>query len=115
MALHARLRPRPEEDVAAGLEAGGGIYHPAGTTRIGPTAETGVVDNRLNVHGVHGLRALATSVFPTVGGSSPSLCLIQMALRMADDIAVESRLAPVQLGLNLNNSKSIQSNHANLS
>ncbi len=89
----ARLVPRSKADVAASLQSGGGIYHPAGTTRIGPTAETGVVDGKLNVHGVPGLRALATSVFPAVGGSSPSLGLVQLALRMAQEIAADIRPA----------------------
>lgn len=83
---YARLVPRPAAEVVAALSLSGGIYHPAGTTRIGATAETGVVDRELNVHGVRGLRALATSVFPTVGGSSPSLALVQLALRLAEDI-----------------------------
>ena len=88
--MHGRLAPRPEAEIEAMLRAGGGIYHPAGTTRIGPTAETGVVDAHLNVHGVPGLRALATSVFPAVGGASPSLTLVQLALRMAKEIAADA-------------------------
>lgn len=90
LADHARIVPRSEVDIDKTLRSGGGIYHPAGTTRIGPTAETGVVDTGLNVHGVPGLRALATSVFPTVGGSSPSLALVQLALRMAGEIATQA-------------------------
>jgi len=87
LSAHARLEPRPDVDVVAALQSGGGIFHPAGTTRIGATAETGVVDPELNVHGVPGLRVLATSVFPSIGGSSPSLALVQLALRLAEDIA----------------------------
>lgn len=87
LARRARIVPRSDAEVFGALRSGGGIYHPAGTTRIGPTAMTGVVDAGLNVYGVLGLRALATSVFPTVGGSSPSLALVQLALRMANDIA----------------------------
>jgi choline dehydrogenase-like flavoprotein len=80
---------RDRESVFSELLAGGGIYHPAGTTRIGSNASEGVVDDRLRVHGVRGLWALATSVFPSVGGSSPSLALTQFAARMADDINAE--------------------------
>lgn len=96
LAKHAQLVPRCDAGVVAALEGGGGIYHPAGTTRIGATAETGVVDAKLNVHGVPGLRALATSVFPTVGGSSPSLGLVQLALRMAGDITAETGPVPAR-------------------
>lgn len=84
---YAKVVPRPEAEIDEMLRSGGGIYHPAGTTRIGPTGKTGVVDIELNVHGVPGLRALATSVFPSAGGSSPSLALVQLALRLSDDIA----------------------------
>ena len=87
LAKYAQVIPRPKEEIDETLRSGGGIYHPAGTTRIGPTGRTGVVDVGLNVHGVPGLRALATSVFPTVGGSSPSLALVQLALRLSEDIA----------------------------
>ena len=96
LGAHARVVPRPDAEIDATLRAGGGIYHPAGTTRIGATAESGVVDAHLNVHGLPGLRALATSVFPTVGGSSPSLGLVQLALRMAGDIATENKSTPTQ-------------------
>lgn len=85
----ADLNVRSKDAVVAAVRDGGGIFHPAGTTRIGDTAKDGVVDNQLRVHGVPGLRALATSVFPSIGGSSPSLALTQMAVRMADEIARE--------------------------
>lgn len=93
---HARIVPRPKVEIDGILRSGGGIYHPAGTTPIGPTAEKGVVDTHLNVHGVPGLRALATSVFPAVGGSSPSLALVQLALRMARDITVDTKSTPAR-------------------
>lgn len=83
----ATLRPRDRQAILKSIRDGGGIYHPAGTTRIGPDSSKGVVDDRLRVHGVLGLRVLATSIFPSVGGSSPSLALTQYAVRMADDIA----------------------------
>lgn len=83
----AELNLRSKDIILAAVRDGGGIYHPAGTTRIGEHALEGVVDSHLRVHGVPGLRALATSAFPSIGGSSPSLALAQMALRMADEIA----------------------------
>jgi len=83
----ADLNVRSKDNVIGAVRDGGGIFHPAGTTRIGDTAKDGAVDNQLRVHGVPGLRVLATSVFPSIGGSSPSLALTQMAVRMADEIA----------------------------
>lgn len=87
----ARLVPRDRAQVTDELAGCGGIYHPAGTTRIGPSASEGVVDSRLRVHGVPGLWAIATSAFPAIGGTSPSLGLMQFAVRAAEQIATEVR------------------------
>lgn len=39
------------------------IYHPAGTCKMGPKSDAmAVVDPRLKVHGVHGLRVIDTSM-----------------------------------------------------
>lgn len=83
--------PRDQALVAEELAGCGGIYHPAGTTRIGATASEGVVDSQLRVHGVPGLWAIATSVFPTIGGTSPSLGLMQFAARAGEQMANEIR------------------------
>jgi choline dehydrogenase-like flavoprotein len=80
-----------EDNILNYLASGGGIFHPAGTTRIGQNAHDGVVDSELRVHGLPGLWAVATSVFPTIGGSSPSLALMELAARAADRIIVEMR------------------------
>lgn len=75
------------EDIDRQLRSCGGIYHPAGTTRIAQSPGMGVVDKRLRVFGVSGLWAVATSCFPSIGGTSPSLALMQFARRAAFDIA----------------------------
>ncbi|QRW04470.1 GMC oxidoreductase [Ceratobasidium sp. AG-Ba] len=41
------------------------IYHPVGTARMGTSAENSVVDARLRVHGIQGLRIVDASIFPT--------------------------------------------------
>lgn len=87
----ARLIPRDRVQVTEELAGCGGIYHPAGATRIGASASEGVVDSQLRVHGIPGLWAIATSVFPAVGGTSPSLGLTQFAARAAGQIATEVR------------------------
>ena len=78
--------PRNEVEMLGDLTKGGGIYHPAGTTRIGLDAKSGVLDKELRVHGVPGLWVISTSAFPSIGGSSPSLALLQFGLKAADDI-----------------------------
>jgi choline dehydrogenase len=44
----------------------GTVYHPVSTCRMGPDATQAVVDPRLRVHGIEGLRVIDASVFPAV-------------------------------------------------
>ena len=45
-------------------------YHPVGSCRMGPDAADSVVDARLRVHGVQGLRVIDSSIFPTIPGGN---------------------------------------------
>lgn len=42
----------------------GTVYHPVSTCRMGPDAARAVVDARLHVHGLDGLRVIDASIFP---------------------------------------------------
>ncbi|SIT56678.1 Alcohol dehydrogenase (acceptor) [Mesorhizobium prunaredense] len=42
----------------------GTVYHPVSTCRMGPDAAAAVVDARLRVHGLAGLRVIDASIFP---------------------------------------------------
>ena len=65
------LRPGPacvsDDALIADFRARSGtVYHPSCTCRMGPDAGTSVVDPRLRVHGVAGLRVIDASVFPNL-------------------------------------------------
>ena len=42
------------------------VYHPCGTCKMGPDKDTGVVSNRLKVHGLQNLWVVDASVFPNI-------------------------------------------------
>ncbi|EJM99578.1 GMC family oxidoreductase N-terminal domain-containing protein [Phyllobacterium sp. YR531] len=44
----------------------GTVYHPVSTCRMGPDASRSVVDSRLKVHGITGLRVVDCSIFPNI-------------------------------------------------
>ena len=65
---------------------GGG--HTLGTTRMGQSASTSVVDADCRVHGYDNLFVAGSSVFPSGGGSAnPTLTIVALALRLADRLA----------------------------
>ena len=61
-------------------------YHQAGTTRMSETADGGVVDSNLQVHGVRSLYVASTSVLPTSGQANPTLVGIALGVRLAEHL-----------------------------
>ncbi|SHM11936.1 GMC family oxidoreductase [Actinacidiphila paucisporea] len=60
-------------------------WHAAGTARMGTAGDPGaVVDERLNVHGVAGLRVADASVMPTIVRAPTNLTCIMLAERAAE-------------------------------
>lgn len=56
-----------DEALLAHIRArGSSVFHPIGTCRMGPQPADSVVDARLKVHGIAGLRVIDASVFPTL-------------------------------------------------
>lgn len=89
LAKAARFIRRPNAELDAEVTRGGGIYHPAGTTRLALSANDGVVDSRLRVFGLSNARVVSTSVLPTSGGANPTMMLLMLGLRCVDDVAHE--------------------------
>jgi choline dehydrogenase len=83
------LKPGPDavddEDLAADLRRRLMlIYHPVGTCRMSDTDEAAVVDSRLRVHGIDGLRVADASIMPIIPGGNTNAPTIMIAEKAAD-------------------------------
>lgn len=65
------------------------VFHPCGTCSMGPDPRTAVVDLRLRVHGLQGLRVVDASVFPTVTSGNINGPVIMTAERASDMILAD--------------------------
>ncbi len=61
------------------------VYHLSGTCRMGPAGDAGaVVDSRLRVRGVRGLRVADASVMPKLVGANTNAACIMIGEKAAD-------------------------------
>ncbi|KAL6708588.1 hypothetical protein ACN47E_002569 [Coniothyrium glycines] len=68
------------------------LYHPAGTAKMGPKEEGGVVDGELKVYGVQGLRVVDASVMPLLPASHTMTTVYAVAEKAADIIKRSKRV-----------------------
>ena len=71
-----------------------GLHHLMGTTRMCEDPKYGVVDADCKVHGTSNLYIASSSVFPTGGYANPTLTIVALAIRVADELK-QRLLGPV--------------------
>lgn len=92
-AMQAVTQARREPDIlpmddAALLEnfraRAGTVFHPSCTCRMGHDARDSVLDARLRVHGISGLRVIDASAFPNITSGNTNAPTLMLAARAAD-------------------------------
>jgi len=63
---------------------GSSVFHASCTCAMGPDPLQSVVDARLRVHGVQGLRVIDASIFPSVTSGNTNAPTIMVAEKGAD-------------------------------
>ena len=90
------LRPGPEVKTDEALihdfkQRSGTVYHHSCTCRMGPDPASSVVDTRLRVHGVEGLRVCDASVFPNLIAGNTNAPAIMVGWRGAEIMLEDAR------------------------
>lgn len=71
----------------------GSIFHPVGTCAMGPESDPmAVVDARLRVHGLSGLRVVDGSIMPHIVSGNTNAPIVMIAEKAADDIKADLRV-----------------------
>jgi choline dehydrogenase len=79
-----RLVPGPEvtseaDWIADFRQRADTVYHPTSTCSMGPDPATAVVDHRLRVHGIEGLRVIDASIFPSITSGNTNAPTVMVA------------------------------------
>ena len=70
---------------------GGTVFHQCGTCRMGKDISCSVVDERLRVHGISGLRIVDASIFPRIPTGNTNAPAIMVGEKAADIITADRK------------------------
>jgi choline dehydrogenase-like flavoprotein len=89
------LKPGPasqsDEDLIADIRARSySVFHPVGTCRMGPDHRDSVVDPRLWVHGISGLRVIDASIFPALTSGNTNAPAMMIGEKGAELVLADS-------------------------
>jgi choline dehydrogenase len=79
-----------EDFMQFAMERGTTVFHPCGTCKMG-SDPMAVVDARLRVHGIGGLRVIDASIMPNLISGNTNAPTIMIAEKAADMIKVDAR------------------------
>jgi choline dehydrogenase len=90
------ISPGPQVNTREGFlqyfrEQSGSIYHLCGSCAMGPDMETSVVDDRLRVHGLLGLRVVDASIFPNITSGNINAPTMMVAEKGAEMILEDAQ------------------------
>ncbi len=94
--IDAELEPGPQAQTHEELlgdirRRASSVFHPVSTCRMGADPASSVVDARLKVHGITGLRVIDASVFPTLTSGNTNAPTIMVGEKGADLVLAEAR------------------------